>query len=158
MPQAPYGQTLPLRKPLTAESWNHTHGETATVPAGARITVLHVNDANHTTVDATPDSKDGWATLQGEGRAYRLVVPNDVLADALGVEPWGEQFDLVGFIMDVEGENISEADFLKGMQLMVDDGSVWSLQGSWGRSAKNLIRQGKIKDTHGVYRRHVLSL
>lgn len=61
-----------------------------------------------------------------------------------------EKFDLVGFIMDLEDGGVDEDRLIDGIQRMVDDGTVWQLQGSYGRLASRLIREGKVTDTHSV--------
>jgi hypothetical protein len=48
-------------------------------------------------------------------------------------------------IMAYEDGSMSDADTIKMFQKMVDDGSVWSLQGSYGRQAQSLIDQGLVK-------------
>lgn len=61
-----------------------------------------------------------------------------------------EGWDEIGFIMDFEGGSATEEEIIKGFQHLVDNGHAWSLQGSYGRAAAALIRQGLVKDTHGV--------
>lgn len=56
--------------------------------------------------------------------------------------PMEKPFDVVGFIMDFEGGDITEERLIEGFQHMIDDGSVWKLQGSYGRTAHALIEQG----------------
>lgn len=52
-------------------------------------------------------------------------------------------FDVVDFIMRVEGgETMTYGEYVDGMQRMIDSGMVWQLQGSWGRAAMELIREG----------------
>ena len=53
-----------------------------------------------------------------------------------------KQFDVVDFIMAFEGGDISEADIVYGIQTMINDGSVWQLQGFYGRTAQSLIDEG----------------
>jgi hypothetical protein len=60
------------------------------------------------------------------------------------------KFDVVGFIMGYEsGEIDTEHEIVEGFQALIDDGSVWSLQGSYGRMAVALIHGGYCEDTHG---------
>lgn len=61
-----------------------------------------------------------------------------------------EAFDEVDFIMQLEDGCLSKPDLIHGIQKLVDSGLVWSLQGSYGRLAANLIKQGLVTDTHGV--------
>lgn len=47
------------------------------------------------------------------------------------------------FIMAYEnGEIESEEQLIAGFQAMIDDGTVWILQGSYGRAASQLIEAG----------------
>lgn len=49
----------------------------------------------------------------------------------------------LNFILAFEsGDITSEEDLASGMQAMIDDGTVWSLQGSYGRLAAQLIDSG----------------
>lgn len=51
-------------------------------------------------------------------------------------------FDVVGFIMAFECEDMDEDDIVDGFQHLIDSGIVWSLQGSYGRMAQALIDNG----------------
>tara|TARA_R110000824_G_scaffold45834_1_gene132345 strand:- start:569 stop:766 length:198 start_codon:yes stop_codon:yes gene_type:complete len=51
-------------------------------------------------------------------------------------------FDRVGFIMDFEQDTLDEEQIVEGFQHMIDDGSVWHLQGAYGRAAKRFIEAG----------------
>ena len=51
-------------------------------------------------------------------------------------------FDQVGFIIAYEGGELSDEQLIEGFQHMIDDGSVWNLQGHYGRTAAALIRAG----------------
>lgn len=51
------------------------------------------------------------------------------------------------FIMALEGDNddqLTEEDVINGFAAMIKDGTVWQLQGFYGRTAANLIEQGYI--------------
>jgi len=48
----------------------------------------------------------------------------------------------IGFIMDYEAGNLDAEDVIAGFQQMIDDGTVWKLQGSYGRTATYLINAG----------------
>ena len=53
-----------------------------------------------------------------------------------------KNFDLVGFVMDYESGQLDEDAIIEGFQHLIDDGSVWELQGSYGRMANSLIEAG----------------
>ena len=48
----------------------------------------------------------------------------------------------VGFIMDYEAGNLTEAQVIAGFQKGIDSGLVWKLQGHYGRTAQALIEAG----------------
>jgi len=54
-------------------------------------------------------------------------------------------FDVLDFIIGFEGGDISEAEVVEGFQHLINDGTVWSLQGFYGRTAQSLIEQGFCK-------------
>lgn len=56
-----------------------------------------------------------------------------------------KKFDVVDFVMGFEGGCISEAEIVEGFQHLINDGTVWKLQGLYGRTAKALIDQGFCK-------------
>ena len=51
-------------------------------------------------------------------------------------------FDVVGFIMAYECGELDEDAVIEGFQHLIDAGTVWSLQGSYGRMAVHLIEAG----------------
>lgn len=53
-----------------------------------------------------------------------------------------KKFDTVGFIMAFEGGELAEDEIIAGFQQLIDSGVVWQLQGSYGRTAANLIERG----------------
>lgn len=53
-----------------------------------------------------------------------------------------EQFDQVEFIMEYENGELDEDGVVEGFQNLIDSGIVWSLQGSYGRTASALIEAG----------------
>ena len=71
------------------------------------------------------------------------VTPTD-LAYAEASIPEDKPFDSLAFIMDYESGDLSEAKIIDGFQHLLDSGLVWSLQGSYGRTAKALIDAGYI--------------
>lgn len=51
--------------------------------------------------------------------------------------------DHLDFIMEYEsGEHMGKAEIVAGFQAMIDDGTVWKLQGHYGRLARALIDAG----------------
>jgi hypothetical protein len=49
----------------------------------------------------------------------------------------------LNFIMAYEGGEIeTEEELVEGFQAMIDDGTVWQLQGSYGRTAHALLAAG----------------
>ena len=50
--------------------------------------------------------------------------------------------DCVDFIIEFESGTLSHDEIIAGFQKMIDDGTVWSLQGYYGRTAKALIEAG----------------
>jgi len=65
--------------------------------------------------------------------------------DSMTIAGWEvkrKTFDVVGFIMDFESGDISEGRLIEGFQHLIDDGTVWQLQGFYGRTAEALIEQG----------------
>jgi len=53
-----------------------------------------------------------------------------------------EKFDTVGFIMDFESGELDQDEIIDGFQNLINSGTVWSLQGSYGRMANALIEAG----------------
>jgi len=52
------------------------------------------------------------------------------------------QFDVVGFIIDFESGELSDDELIEGFQHLIDTGTVWQLQGFYGRTAQTLIDAG----------------
>lgn len=48
----------------------------------------------------------------------------------------------VSWIMDYEAGELDHEQIVAGFQTMIDDGTVWQLQGSYGRMACDLIAAG----------------
>jgi hypothetical protein len=58
------------------------------------------------------------------------------------INPKNTKMNYIDFIIAFEfGELDSEA-IVQGFQKMIDDGTVWQLQGSYGRAARDLIDSG----------------
>ena len=58
------------------------------------------------------------------------------------------EFDTLGFIMAWEDGGLDEGKTVEGFQHLIDNGMAWSLQGCYGRAAKQLIEAGYCHDTH----------
>ena len=52
------------------------------------------------------------------------------------------RFDEVGFVIAFENGELTPEEAIAGFQRLIDSGIVWHLQGSYGRTATQLIRQG----------------
>lgn len=53
-----------------------------------------------------------------------------------------KEFDRIDFVMRYENGELEEDEIIEGFQHLIDDGTVWELQGSYGRTARNLIEAG----------------
>lgn len=58
--------------------------------------------------------------------------------------PGRSDFDEVSFIMEYEAGELSEDEMVEGFQRLVDSGTVWQLQGHYGRTAAALIEAGLV--------------
>ena len=56
------------------------------------------------------------------------------------------RFDEVAFIMEYEDGSLSDDEMIEGFQHLLDYGTVWHLQGSYGRTARALLDAGLIVD------------
>ena len=65
-------------------------------------------------------------------------------------QPETEAFDQLGFIMADEDGELDDEQLIEGFQHLIDNGLAWSLQGCYGREAKQLIEAGHCTDTHNV--------
>ena len=52
------------------------------------------------------------------------------------------QFDATDFILAYEGGDVSPEQLFEGFQNLIDSGLAWKLQGHYGRTAMDLIKQG----------------
>ena len=59
-----------------------------------------------------------------------------------------KEFDAVGFIIDFESGDLDDDAIIDGFQHLIDDGTAWSLQGSYGRMAQDLIQMGHCRITN----------
>jgi hypothetical protein len=55
--------------------------------------------------------------------------------------------NLVNYIMDFEGGNMTYAEFVSLFSYLVKSGQAWTLQGMYGRQASTLIDNGIISKT-----------
>lgn len=53
--------------------------------------------------------------------------------------------DIVGQVVAYESGELSEEEAIEFFQQIVDNGLVWTLQGSYGRTAQRLIDAGLVK-------------
>ena len=51
-------------------------------------------------------------------------------------------FDTLGFIMAYEDGSLDEEGIINGFQHLIDNGMAWTLQGHYGRMARDLIAMG----------------
>lgn len=62
-----------------------------------------------------------------------------------GVAPeYDAPVDVLGLIMDYEGDGLSGPDTLKLFSTLIRTGQAWQLQGHYGRTAKALIEGGHL--------------
>ena len=64
--------------------------------------------------------------------------------DSMTIAGWEKEreFNVLDFIMDFEGGEISEERLIEGFQHLIDNGMAWNLQGFYGRTATALIEAG----------------
>lgn len=55
--------------------------------------------------------------------------------------PEKDQFDVLGFITAFEAGELTTDEVISGFQRLIDSGIVWKLQGVYGRTANELIRE-----------------
>lgn len=60
-------------------------------------------------------------------------------------EALANDFSTVDFIIEYEAGALSEEEVIDGFQHLIDSGIVWSLQGSYGRTAATLIAAGQCR-------------
>ena len=57
--------------------------------------------------------------------------------------PAPKLFDTCSFVMAFEAGELDEDEIVEGFQHLINSGVVWSLQGSYGRTAAALIESGR---------------
>lgn len=83
-----------------------------------------------------------WPDPEGRARGDYDVDPDT--ADLGEVEQAEEPFDLVGEIIAYEGGTSDGDRVIRLFQHLVDTDQAWTLQGSYGRTAAYLIKQGYV--------------
>ena len=58
-----------------------------------------------------------------------------------------KEFDLVGYIMDFESGNMGDKKSLELFSHLIKTGQAWTLQGCYGRTARQLIDGGHISES-----------
>jgi len=91
--------------------------------------------------------KDGVTPTRAAARAVRSATRGESIVRKSLRE------DQVDDIMAYEQGDLSDENTIKLFQDLVDSGLAWNLQGHYGRTAKALIDQGLIKDTHSVLKK-----
>jgi hypothetical protein len=56
--------------------------------------------------------------------------------------------DVVSFVIGFESGELDEDEIVAGFQQLINDGTVWQLQGVYGRTAASLIEAGLCTDPH----------
>ncbi len=124
---------------------------------------LEVDDVPYSTADVGNSSEDDAVTaakFNGFAAQDQKVTQPPMQGNARGLEkgkkkdesvvPEEKPFDTVSFVMAFEDGSLPEDEVVAGFQHLIDNGTVWQLQGTYGRTAANLIRQGLCTDTHHV--------
>lgn len=81
-----------------------------------------------------------------------LLVLSPIWRYAVGMST--QPYDVVGAIMDYEGGDIQPEAFLELFSHLVKTGQAWSLQGTYGRTAHQLIDTGYL-DRTGKILKHI---
>jgi hypothetical protein len=71
----------------------------------------------------------------------RLHEEHGIVADH---QPASPLFSITDWIIDYESGNLGEQEIVEGFQRLIDTGMVWHLQGSYVRTARELIRLGLV--------------
>ena len=70
-----------------------------------------------------------------------------------------KMYDACSIIEGFSGEEHTEEEIIEAWQSMVDSGSVWSLQGWYGRTAMDMLNDGVLKfpekRTYDYYGNHI---
>ena len=122
------------------------HGTTvATFYASGNIAVRHGGRGTATTKDRINRALAGsgcvvfqkqydWYVRRADGK----TVPFGAGFDTQPVKV----FDQVQFLIDAESGPIDQAYLIEGVQSLIDTRVIYSLQGSWQRTAQNLVDAG----------------
>lgn len=61
-----------------------------------------------------------------------------------------KKFDRIDFIIRFEAGELNHNEVVEGFQHLIDEGTVWSLQGSYQRMARALIESGDCHESEDV--------
>lgn len=118
-----------------AEGWVFVESSRDNLQAGApreyRVCLMRVSGGITHLYD-----KKWWLTLEAAERNAKKYAQAHPY-----VKP--DNFNVLEFIMRVESEGPGD-DYVEGMRRLVNDGTIYHLQGSWQRAAQSLIDQGLI--------------
>ena len=75
----------------------------------------------------------------------KTMVAKELMAIARELEAFGKPEVSVDELMKYEDGRMDDDEIVELFQKLVDNGMAWTLQGSYGRTAMELIRQGLVK-------------
>jgi len=92
------------------------------------------------------NSLDTWLTLGSTGIVYYGCRVCKGQWDNIDLTSKQKQYDEVGAIMAYESGELDKDGCIELFQHLVDNGHAWSLQGSYGRTARALIDAGYVTE------------
>lgn len=139
-----YGKTVVLKEPVfEVECWNFTDGSLHVLTSGSRLRVEHVHDETSTVVTLVDEKggAPGVELVQKDGSkstGYRFIVENVKLANATGLDMPAKTRNVVAEMMAWEQGELDEEGTLSLFQHLKDEGTLYELQGCYGREARRL--------------------